>query len=151
VDEQSSRRHALPSLLLLLAAYIAGALPFSVRLASGGLAQVGEHLLEAARLAGAGPGRLYARIVLPLVVTAVLSTWMLVFTGTMFELPASELLQPPSQPPVAVEIVNLFNNNKEGPGTAMTILALAVVATLALLLGGAGRLARQKLGGRHGG
>jgi iron(III) transport system permease protein len=139
-----------PSLGVLLAAYVAGALPFSARLTGGALAQVGDHLLEAARLAGAGPGRLYARIVLPLVATAVLSTWMLVFTGTMFELPASELLQPPSQPPVAVEIVNLFNNFKQGPGTAMTILALLVVAALALLLGGIGRLVRVRLGGRHG-
>ena len=45
---------------LLLAAYVAGALPFSARLASGALAQVGDHLLEAARLAGAGTGELFA-------------------------------------------------------------------------------------------
>ena len=115
---------------------MAGALPFSARLAGGALAQVGDHLLEAARLAGAQPGRLYLRIVLPLVATALLSTWMLVFTGTIFELPASELLQPPGQPPLAVEIVNHYNNYKAGPGTAMTILALLVVAALAL---GAGR------------
>lgn len=140
-----------PSLGVLLAAYVAGALPFSARLAGGALAQVGDHLLEAARLAGARPGWLYLRIVLPLVATAVLSTWMLVFTGTMFELPASELLQPPSQPPVAVEIVNLYNNNKVGPGTAMTILALLVVATLALGLAGIGKLARLGFGGRRGG
>jgi ABC-type Fe3+ transport system permease subunit len=80
---------------LLLAAYIAGALPFSARLASGSLAQVGDHLLEAARLTGANSGRVFTRIVLPLVAGALLSTWMLVFTGTIFELPASELLQPP--------------------------------------------------------
>jgi iron(III) transport system permease protein len=138
-----------PSLGLLLAVYVAGALPFSIRLAGGGLAQVGDHLLEAARLAGARPGRIYRSIVLPLVITAVLSTWMLVFTGTMFELPASELLQPPSQPPVAVEIVNLYNNFQDGAGTAMTIMALALVAVLALLLGGAGTVLRLRLGGRR--
>ena len=87
---------------LLLAAYVAGALPFSARLAGGALAQVGDHLLEAARLAGADTARLFRRIVLPLVATATLSTWMLIFTGTMFELPASELLQPPGQAPLAV-------------------------------------------------
>ncbi len=139
-----------PSIGLLLAVYVAGALPFSARLAGGGLAQIGDHLLEAARLAGAGPGRMYVSIVLPLVATAVLSIWMLVFTGTMFELPASELLQPPSQPPMAVEIVNQYNNFRDGPGTAMTILGLAVVAVLALVLGGAGRLLRSRWGGRGG-
>jgi iron(III) transport system permease protein len=139
-----------PSLGLLLAVYVAGSLPFSIRLAGGSLAQIGDHLLEAARLAGARPGRIYRSVVLPLVLTAVLSTWMLVFTGTMFELPASELLQPPGQPPVAVEIVNLFNNYQDGAGTAMTIMGLAVVTVLALLLGGAGTLLRMRMGGRRG-
>lgn len=116
---------------LLLAAYVAGALPFSARLASGALAQVGDHLLEAARLAGAGTFGTFTRIVLPVVATALLSTWMLVFAGTIFELPASELLQPPGQPPLAVQIVNQYNNFEEGPGTAMTIIAVVVVALAA--------------------
>ncbi|HWE61853.1 MAG TPA: ABC transporter permease subunit, partial [Chloroflexota bacterium] len=102
-------------------------------LAEGALAQVGDHLLEAARLAGAHTGRLFRHIVLPLIITSVLSTWMLVFTGTIFELPASELLQPAGQAPLAVQIINQYNNFKEGPGTAMTILALLIVTLLALL------------------
>lgn len=132
---------------LLLAAYVAGALPFSARLAGGALAQVGEHLLEAARLAGAGTSRVFARIVLPIVGTALLSTWMLVFTGTLFELPASELLQPPGQPPLAVEIVTQYNNFKQGPGTAMTIVALLIVVAAALLITIAARLFRARGGG----
>jgi len=132
---------------LLLAAYVAGALPFSARLAGGALAQVGEHLLEAARLAGADTSRVFARIVLPIVGTALLSTWMLVFTGTLFELPASELLQPPGQPPLAVEIVTQYNNFKQGPGTAMTIVALLIVIAAALLITIAARLMRTRGGG----
>jgi len=131
---------------LLLAAYIAGSLPFSARLASGALAQVGEHLLEAARLTGADTSRIFTRIVLPVVGTALLSTWMLVFTGTIFELPASELLQPPGQPPLAVEIVNQYNNFKQGPGTAMTIVALVIVTVAALLIAVAARLIRSRGG-----
>ncbi len=132
---------------LLLAAYVAGALPFSARLAGGALAQVGEHLLEAGRLAGAGTGTIFARIVLPIVGAALLSTWMLVFTGTIFELPASELLQPPGQPPLAVQIINQYNNYKQGPGTAMTILALIVVAAAALVIAIAARFIRSRGGG----
>ena len=131
---------------LLLAAYVAGALPFSARLASGSLAQVGDHLLEAARLTGAHTGRVFTRIVLPLVAGALLSTWMLVFTGTIFELPASELLQPPGQPPLAVQIINQYNNFKQGPGTAMTMLALLIVVVAALLIGFATRLSRLRGG-----
>ncbi len=113
---------------------------------SGALAQVGEHLLEAARLAGADTSRIFTRIVLPIVGTALLSTWMLVFTGTIFELPASELLQPPGQPPLAVEIVNQYNNFKQGPGTAMTIVALVIVIVAALLIAVTARLIRSRGG-----
>jgi iron(III) transport system permease protein len=73
---------------------------------------------------------------------------MLIFTGTIFELPASELLQPPGQPPLAVQITGQYNNFKQGPGTAMTILALVIVIVLALLVLGAMRLLRLRGGGR---
>lgn len=131
---------------LLLAAYIAEALPFSARLAGGALAQVGDHLLEAARLAGANTAQLFRHIVLPVVAAALLSTWMLVFTGTIFELPASQLLQPPGQPPLSVQIINQYNHYRQGPGTAMTIVAVLIVALAALVIGAAVWLLR-----RHGG
>ena len=73
---------------------------------------------------------------------------MLVFTGTIFELPASELLQPPGQPPLAVEIVNQYNNFKQGPGTAMTIVALAIVVVVALVISGVARVLRAGRGRR---
>ncbi len=133
---------------LLLAAYVAGALPFSARLAGGSLAQVGDHLLEAARLAGAGVFGTFTRIVLPVVATALLSTWMLVFTGTIFELPASELLQPPGQPPLSVRINYWFNNLEFGPGTAITMLALLLVVVAALAIALAARLLRPRGRGR---
>ena len=130
---------------LLLAAYIAGALPFSARLAEGALAQVGDHLLEAARLTGAHTGRVFFHIVLPLLLTALLSTWMLVFTGTIFELPASELLQPPGQPPLAVEILAQYAEYRDGPGTAMTILALLIVLPWRPVIAIAARLVRPRM------
>ncbi|MDB5074810.1 MAG: iron transporter permease, partial [Chloroflexi bacterium] len=133
---------------LLLAAYVAGSLPLSARLAGGALAQVGDHLIEAARLAGADTSRVFRSIVAPLMATALLSTWMLIFTGTIFELPASEVLQPPGQPPLSVQITGQFNNYKQGPGTAMTILALVIVMVLALLVFGMIRFLRLRGGGR---
>ena len=135
---------------LLLAAYVAGSLPFSARLAGGALAQIGDHLFEAARWPRAYTGRIYLRIVVPLVAPALLSAWMVVFTGTIFQLPASELLQPPGQPPLAVQITGQYNNFKQGPGTAMTMLALLIVVVAAALIAGIARLLRQRGGARVG-
>ena len=62
-----------------------------------------------------------------------ISIWLLVFTGTMFELAASELLYPPGQPALPVQIISLFNDFKLGPGMALSMLNVAIV-TLALIL-----------------
>jgi iron(III) transport system permease protein len=134
---------------LLLVAYVAEALPFSARLAGGALAQVGDHLLEAGRMAGATTAQLFRHIVLPVVATALLSTWMLNFTGTLFELPASELLQPAGEPPLSVQIINQYSHYRQGPGTAMTIVAIALVALAALLIAGATRALRARGGRAH--
>ncbi|HWE61174.1 MAG TPA: hypothetical protein VHB98_05635, partial [Chloroflexota bacterium] len=61
----------------------------------------------------------------------------------------SELLQPAGQAPLAVQIINQYNNFKEGPGTAMTILALLIVTLLALLTGAVLRVMRRRLGGHY--
>jgi len=118
---------------LLFCAYIGGNLPYATRLSIGGLEQVGTNLLETARVQGANVFQLMIRIVGPLLRTNLTSIWLLVFTGTMFELAASELLYPPGQPTLPVQIISLFNDFRLGPGMALSMLNIAIV-TLALLV-----------------
>jgi hypothetical protein len=51
----------------------------------------------------------------------------------MFELAASELLYPPGEPTMPVQIVSLFNDFRLGPGMALSMLMVGIV-TLALLI-----------------
>ncbi|HVC80021.1 MAG TPA: ABC transporter permease subunit [Chloroflexota bacterium] len=132
---------------LLFVAYCAGSLPFGVRLATGALAQVGTNLLDAGRLAGGGTARLFRGIIVPLLAPTLLSTWLLVFTHTLFELPTSQLLQPPGQPPLPALIVRQFTVYSQGPATAMTMLALAVVTVGVLAIVCLARLARTRWAG----
>ncbi len=118
---------------ILFCAYIGGSLPYATRLSIGALEQVGTNLLETARVQGANVLQLMLRIVGPLLWTNLISIWLLVFTGTMFELAASELLYPPGQPTLPVQIINLFDDFKLGPGMALAMLNMAIV-TLALIL-----------------
>jgi iron(III) transport system permease protein len=90
-------------------------------------------MLETAQVQGAGLFQLLLRIVGPLLRASLGSIWLLVFTGTMFELAASELLYPPGQPTLSVRIVSLFNDFKLGPGMALAMLNIALVI-LALLV-----------------
>lgn len=118
---------------ILFAAYIGGSLPYATRLGIGALDQVGQNMLDTARVQGASLFQLLARIVAPLLQTNLVSVWLLVFTGTMFELAASELLYPPGEPTLSVRIVGLFNDFKLGPGMALSMLNIGVVI-LALFL-----------------
>lgn len=113
---------------LLLAAYIGGSVPYATRLSLGALEQVGQNMLENASVQGANIFHLMVSIIAPLLRSSLTSIWLLVFTGTMFELAASELLYPPGQPTMPVRIVGLFNDFKLGPGMALSMLNVAIVA-----------------------
>jgi iron(III) transport system permease protein len=104
------------------------------RLGIGALEQVGQNMLDAARVQGARLFQLLAHIVAPLLRANLISVWLLVFTGTMFELAASELLYPPGQPTLPVQIVGYFNNFRHGPGMALAMLDVALVALFLILL-----------------
>lgn len=119
---------------ILLAAYIGGSLPYATRLNIGALEQVGQHMLDTARVQGAGLFHQLLQIVAPLLQANLISVWLLVFTGTMFELAASELLYPPGEPTLPVRIMNYFNNFQVGPGTALTILNVGVVLLALIVL-----------------
>lgn len=118
---------------VLFCAYIGGSLPYATRLSIGALEQVSTNLLETARVQGANVLQLMIRIIGPLLRANLSSIWLLVFTGTMLELAASELLYPPGQPTLPVQIVGYFNNFRLGPGMALSMLDVAIV-TLALIL-----------------
>jgi iron(III) transport system permease protein len=91
-------------------------------------------MLETARVQGANIFQLMWRIVGPLLRANLVSIWLLVFTGVMFELAASELLYPPGEPTLPVQIISLFNDFKLGPGMALSMLTVAIVALALVLL-----------------
>jgi iron(III) transport system permease protein len=121
---------------LLTVALIAGALPYAIRLYVGGLSQVHGTLVDAARVQGAGIWRTLAFVVFPLLRRQVGSIWMLVFTGTMFELAAAELLYPPGQPTMPVMILTLLGNFQTGIAMALTLMSIGVLAAALILARG---------------
>jgi len=118
----------------LTLAYLAGGIPYVLRFQMGALAQLDRRLLSAARVLGAGIGRLLYRIVLPLVAEGALALWLFVLAGTAFELPASEFLYPAGHPTLAVEVNHFFNTGLYGQGTALAVTAAVALITLVLVL-----------------
>lgn len=126
--------YGTPALLLL--GYIATALPSTTRLLVGTVGQVQHSLPQAARVHGAGPIAAWAGTALPLLARPLISAWLLTFGGTLLELPVSELLYPPGQPPVAVGITKALSNYDYGGGTAMEVLAILLALTVMGLVWG---------------
>lgn len=114
-------------------AYVAGHLPYAVRLQMGSMSQVSGNLVTAARTLGAREWRVVRRIVLPLVSATTISTLFLTFTDTVFELPASSLLYPAGGPPFPVVVQQAFNNFDFGKGSAMAIIGMVIVFGFYLL------------------
>lgn len=130
--------------LCLALAYIAGHLPYTIRLQLSALTQISPNLLTAAQTLGAKRRTVLRRIVVPLVRETVVSTVLITFTGVIFELPAATLLYPPGQPPFSVLVQQRFNSFLWSQGSALTMIGMAVVFTSYVL---GNLLLRKGIGG----
>lgn len=118
----------------LLFVYIASGLPLAARLGIGSLDQISQSLLDTAQVQGVNLFQLLTRIVAPLMRASLVSTWLLVFSGSMFALATSELLYPAGQPTAAVAIVKYFNDLRYGVGMALTVMTVIAVSLMLVVL-----------------
>lgn len=113
--------------LCLGMAYVAGHLPYAIRLELSSMSQISPNLLTAARVLGARRSVVTRAIVVPLVRETVIATFLITFTGVIFELPAATLLYPPGEPPYSVLVQSKFNSFLWSEGSALTMIGMAVV------------------------
>lgn len=111
-------------------AYVAGHLPYAIRLQLGSMSQLSPNLMTAARVLGAKNLTVLLKVVFPLVRGTTISTFFLTFTDTIFELPASSLLYPAGNPPFPVLIDAKFQNFEWGQGSALAMIGLVFVIAI---------------------
>lgn len=124
---------------LLVIAYIAASLPTNARVLVGPVSQLQPSLRDAARAHGAGEMLAWARGVLPILSRPLLMAWLLTFTGVFLELPISQLLYAPNNPPLSVAIEDNLSNyaTNFGVGMAQSVFAAAIaMAAVGVVLGG---------------
>jgi ABC-type spermidine/putrescine transport system permease subunit II len=94
--------------------------------------------------------RAWTRAVLPLIWRSLVSVWLFLVAVIMFELPLSEVLHAPSGDPLAVAVKF---KSQVTTGTALTVVAIAVMIALLGVVGGllrtAGALHRRQRARRH--
>ncbi|MGB6455026.1 MAG: iron ABC transporter permease, partial [Streptosporangiaceae bacterium] len=122
---------------LLVIAYIASSVPTNARVLVGAVSQLQPSLRDAARTHGAGELMAWARGVLPVVSRPLTMAWLLTFCGVFLELPLSQLLYSPSNPPASVAIEDNLSNYHFGVGMAQSVLAVGIaLAAVGIALGG---------------
>ncbi len=97
-------------------------LPYGMRYAYAGVLQIHADLEDAATTAGAGPAFIFARVVLPLISTALVSCWLFVFLLAVQSVALPLLLVGPGTEIVPVMLFDLWQNGQVTELAAMGVL-----------------------------
>jgi iron(III) transport system permease protein len=126
----------------LLYAYVVRFLAVALSTVEAGLSRIEPALEDAARLGGAGPRTVLARISLPMLRRSILVAFVLVFVDTMKELPATLIVRPFDLDTLAVRVHNLASDERLAEAStaalAIVIVGLLPVALLTRMMRRAG-------------
>lgn len=115
---------------IILVAYIARYMAFSLKANSAALEQVHDSLVEAARSCGASMWQTLRYIVLPLVRPGMLAAFFLIFLPSLRELTVSIMLYSPTTRTIGVAIYTLNED-----GETVVSAALAGIALILIIVG----------------
>lgn len=115
---------------IILLAYIARYMAFSLKANSAALEQVHDSLVEAARASGATMAQALRDIVIPLVRPGMVAAFFLIFLPALRELTVSVLLYGPTTRTIGVAIYTLNED-----GETVYSAALAAIALIIIVLG----------------
>ncbi len=128
---------------IILVAYIARYMAFSLKANSAALEQVHDSLVEAARASGATMWQALKDVVLPLVRPGMLAAFFLIFLPSLRELTVSIMLYAPTTRTIGVAIYTLNEDGETVVSAALAGIALILIVLGQLLIN---RLTRKKAG-----
>jgi iron(III) transport system permease protein len=121
------------TVLGVLYAYLVRFTAVAMQSLEAGYARVPTSMDETARMLGAGQGRIFLRLHLPLLRQPLLAAALLVFVDVMKELPATLVLRPFGSDTLAVAAYDLARDERLAEA-ALPSLAIVAVALLPVLL-----------------
>ncbi|MBV8642873.1 MAG: iron ABC transporter permease, partial [Candidatus Eremiobacteraeota bacterium] len=134
--------HLYGTLALLVIGFVTIGIPYGMRYASSGMAQIKDELEEAAAVSGASWGERFTRIYLPLLTPSLLAAFLTTMILAFREISAAIFLYSQGSEVVSVAIFDLWSN---GQYPAIAALGCVMVAVLLVLVA-----VVQRLGGRIG-
>lgn len=122
------------TLLILVLCYLVVYLPQASVAAGSAIAQVGSDLTEASAVSGAGEGRTFGRIVLPLMTPGMVAGWALVFVLMSGDITASALLAGTRNPVIGFVILDIWEQGTFGSLAALASSFVLVTSTVVLIV-----------------
>jgi iron(III) transport system permease protein len=129
---------------IILIAYIARYMAFSLKSNSAALEQVHDSLEEAARACGATHWQALKDIVIPLIKPGMVAAFFLIFLPALRELTTSVLLYGPKTRTIGVDIYTLNEDGETVYAAALASVALVIIVIGQLVIK---RVTRSKLEG----
>lgn len=123
------------TLAILLMGYLALYLPQAAVAADGAVGQVGRDLPDASHVCGAGEGRTFRRVYLPLMVPGLVAGWAMLFVRMVGDLTASSILAGTTNPVVGRQILEIYLNGSYAllASLATVLTAITAVVTIVVL------------------
>ncbi len=123
------------TLVILVVAYIALFLPYSIQYVTSAYTQFNDSLPLAGRTTGGSKSYVFLRITLPLIGKGVVTGWMMIFIISFRELVSASLLQPPNTYVISTYIYSLFNQGYNGATQqAMCLAVMCLLITVTALI-----------------
>lgn len=119
---------------IILVAYIARYMAFSLKANSAALEQVHDSLVEASRACGASMWQSLKDIVLPLVRPGMLAAFFLIFLPSLRELTVSIMLYSPTTRTIGVAIYTLNEDGETVVSAALAGIALIIIIAGQMLI-----------------
>ncbi|MDR2111486.1 MAG: iron ABC transporter permease [Candidatus Accumulibacter sp.] len=119
---------------IILVAYIARYMAFSLKANSAALEQVHDSLVEAARAAGASMAQALRDVVVPLVRPGMIAAFFLIFLPALRELTVSVLLYGPTTRTIGVAIYTLNEDGETVYSAALAGIALIIIVVGEILI-----------------
>ena len=126
---------------ILLVAYLARFIPLGVRNSQTTLLQIAPELEEASRVFGAGELKTLLRITAPLILPAIVYTWLLVFIMAIPELSASVILRGFGTQTLSTALLGIWSGN--GGLAVASAFGMSIFIVVGVLFGLAAWFARR--------
>jgi iron(III) transport system permease protein len=118
---------------IILIVNVVGRLSYGTRMTNGALIQIHGELEEQAQMAGAGTGRILARVLVPLMAPTLLYAWIWIALLTYRELTLPVMLSTSETMPFAVLVWGYVQASQYGPASAASLIMLGVMVPILLL------------------